>query len=126
MQADVANMDQIFMNTLGRKVAIMRPPYGAVSDIMRGYLGKPMIYWSVDPQDWKYRNAATVRANVVGAAHDGAIVLMHDIHASTVDAVANIIDDLRAQGYEFLTVSELAAARGVGLTSGVVYYNFRP
>lgn len=126
LQGDVANMDQIFMNTLGRKVAIIRPPYGAVSDIMRGYLGKPMIYWSVDPQDWKYRNAATVRANVVGAAHDGAIVLMHDIHASTVDAVANIIDDLRAQGYEFLTVSELAAARGVGLTSGVVYYNFRP
>lgn len=126
LQADVANMDRIFTETLGRKVEIMRPPYGSVSDIMRGYLGKPMIYWSVDPMDWKYRDAATVRANVVGATFDGAVVLMHDIHASTVDAVAGIIDDLRAQGYEFLTVSELAAARGVGLTSGVVYYNFKP
>lgn len=126
LQADVANMDRIFTEVLGRKAEIVRPPYGAVSDIMRGYLGKPMIYWSVDPMDWKYRDAATVRANVVGATYDGAIVLMHDIHASTVDAVAGIIDDLRAQGYEFLTVSELAAARGVGLTSGVVYYNFKP
>lgn len=126
LQADVANMDRIFTEVLGRNAEIMRPPYGAVSDIMRGYLGKPMIYWSVDPMDWKYRDAVTVRANVVGATYDGAIVLMHDIHVSTVDAVAGIIDDLRAQGYEFLTVSELAAARGVGLTSGVVYYNFRP
>lgn len=126
LQADVANMDRIFTEVLGRNAEIVRPPYGAVSDIMRGYLGKPMIYWSVDPMDWKYRDAATVRANVVGATYDGAIVLMHDIYTSTVDAVAGIIDDLRAQGYEFLTVSELAAVRGVGLTSGVVYYNFRP
>lgn len=125
LQADVANMDQIFNDVIGHKMEIMRPPYGAVSDVMRNYLGRPMIYWSVDPMDWKYRNAATVRANVVGATFDGAIVLMHDIHASTVDAVAGIIDDLKAQGYEFLTVSELAAARGIGLTSGVVYYNFK-
>ncbi len=124
LQNETANMDRIFMEVLGRKVEIMRPPYGAVSDAMRSYLGKPMVNWSVDPLDWKYRNAATVRANVVGSTTDGAVVLMHDIHASTVDAVAGIIDDLRAQGYEFLTVSELAAARGVGLTSGVVYYRF--
>lgn len=126
LQADVANMDQIFNDVIGHKMEIMRPPYGAVSDVMRNYLGRPMIYWSVDPMDWKYRNAATVRANVVGATFDGAIVLMHDIHSTTVDAVAGIIDDLRAQGYEFLTVSELAAARGIGLTSGVVYYSFKP
>lgn len=126
LQADVANMDQIFNDVIGHKMEIMRPPYGAVSDVMRNYLGRPMIYWSVDPLDWKYRNAATVRANVVGSTFDGAIVLMHDIHSSTVDAVAGIIDDLRAQGYEFLTVSELAAARGVGLTSGAVYYSFKP
>ena len=99
----------------GGRWEIMRPPYGAVSDAMRSYLGKPMVNWSVDPLDWKYRNAATVRANVVGSTTDGAVVLMHDIHASTVDAVAGIIDDLRAQGYEFLTVSELAAARGRGV-----------
>ncbi len=102
---------------------IMRPPYGAVSDAMRSYLGKPMVNWSVDPLDWKYRNAATVRANVVGSTTDGAVVLMHDIHASTVDAVAGIIDDLRAQGYEFLTVcrsSRQLGARGVDERGGVL------
>ena len=126
LQNDVAEMDRIFMEILGRKVAIMRPPYGAVSTVMRSSLGKPMINWAVDPLDWKYKNAATVRQNVVSATFDGAVVLMHDIHATTVDAVANIIDDLRARGYEFLTVSELAAARGVSLANGVVYYHFKP
>ena len=84
-----------------------------------------MIIWTVDPQDWKYRDAATVRANVVSSTFDGAIVLMHDIHSTTVDAVANIIDDLRAAGYEFLTVSEMAAARGVVLQNGYSYGSFR-
>ena len=51
---------------------------------------------------------------------------MHDIHATTVDAVARVIDDLRAAGYEFMTVSELAAARGVVLQNGVSYGSFRP
>ena len=126
LKNDVVAMDQMFQEILGREVEIMRPPSGAVSTVMRGKIGKPMSCWAVDPLDWKYRDAATVRRNVVSATFDGAVVLMHDIHASTVDAVAGIIDDLRAQGYEFLTVSELAAARGVTLANGVVYYHFKP
>ena len=85
-----------------------------------------MILWTVDPEDWKYRNTTTVRANVVSRAFDGAIVLMHDIHGTTVEAVAGIIDDLRAAGYEFLTVSEMAKERGVVLQNGYSYGSFRP
>lgn len=125
IQAEAATMNQIFINILGHSPAFTRPPYGSVDDKVRANLAQPLIIWSIDPEDWKYRNAATVRANVVGAAHDGAIALMHDIHATTVDAVPGIIDDLRAQGYEFLTVSELAKARGVTLQNGVSYFNFR-
>ncbi len=126
IQAEAATMNQIFINILGHSPAFTRPPYGSVNDSVRTNLAQPLILWSIDPEDWKYRNAATVRANVVGAAYDGAIALMHDIHATTVDAVPGIIDDLRAQGYEFLTVSELAKARGVALQNGWTYYNFRP
>lgn len=125
IQAEAATMNQIFINILGHSPAFTRPPYGSVNDSVRTNLAQPLILWSIDPEDWKYRNAATVRANVVGAAHDGAIALMHDIYATTVDAVPGIIDDLRAQGYEFLTVSELAKARGVALQNGWTYYNFR-
>jgi len=126
IQSEAATMNQIFINVLGHSPVFTRPPYGSVNDSVRANLNQPLILWSIDPEDWKYRNAATVRANVVRNAHDGAIALMHDIHATTVDAVPGIIDDLRAQGYEFLTVSELAKARGVTLQNGWSYYNFRP
>ena len=56
---------------------------------------------------------------------DGAIILMHDIHSTTVDAVGAIIDDLRAAGYELVTVSEMAKIRGVSLQNGYSYGSFR-
>lgn len=126
IQQEVKSMDDLLMSTLGEKPSIMRPPYGSVDNTVRQTVPQPMILWTVDPEDWKYRDAAAVRAKVVGATFDGAIVLMHDIHASTVDAVPGIIDDLRAQGYEFVTVSELAKLRGVEMSGGVAYGSFRP
>ena len=65
---------------------------------------------------------AEVKRNIF----DGAIILMHDIYNTTVDAVPIIIDELRAEGYEFVTVSELAEIRGVELETGVLYGSFRP
>lgn len=126
IQEQVNGMDNLFLNILGTKPQIMRPPYGSVNQMVRSTVPQPMILWTIDPEDWKYRNAATVRANSVKAAFDGAILLLHDIHSTTVDAVPGIIDDLKAQGYEFLTISELAVERGVVLQKGVAYGSFRP
>lgn len=130
--ADLANdtvrMNQIFMNILGHNTPFMRPPYGdgAYTEKAKVNIGQPMILWTVDTLDWKYRDAQTVRQNAVKDAFDGAIILFHDVYQSTADAIPLIIDDLRAQGYEFLTVSELAKARGVTLQNGVVYGSFTP
>ncbi len=124
-QAEFAAMNQIFNNILGHPSRIARPPYGNYTEITQVYAGQPMIYWTVDTLDWKYRDAGWVRQQAVGGAFDGAIILMHDIHPTTVDAVAGIIDDLKAQGYELLTVSELAQARGVNMANGGVYGSFR-
>ena len=81
----------------------------------------PIVLWSVDPQDWKDRDGWTVRERVVSRASDGAIVLMHDIYGTTVDAVGGIIDDLRGQGYEMVTVSELFDTKRVVVEPGGVY-----
>ena len=58
--------------------------------------------------------------------HDGAIILMHDIYPTSVDAVPTLIDALRNSGYEFATISELVTKRGITLSVGGVYYDFRP
>ena len=58
--------------------------------------------------------------------HDGAIILMHDIYPTSVEAVPRLIETLRQNGYEFVTIPELAEMRGVSLQNGTAYYNFRP
>lgn len=112
VQAEKAEMERIFTEVLGHLPPFTRPPYGSYNQTVQGVLNQPLILWSIDPRDWADRNANTVCTRVVGAARNGAIILVHDIHATTVDAVPCIIDNLRSQGYEFLTISELAKARG--------------
>lgn len=124
IQAEKQQMNSIVERITGKGVSLVRPPYGALSDTVRGTMGQAMILWSVDPEDWRDRKAETVRTRVREMAHDGAVILLHDIHPTTVEAVPGIIDDLRADGYEFVTVSELAEAKKVKLESGKVYRSF--
>lgn len=124
VRAEALEMDQIFTEILGTVPPFTRPPYGSYNQTVQEAMGQPLILWSVDPRDWQYRDASVVCSNVVSAATDGAVILVHDIHASTVDAVPCIIDTLRARGFEFMTVSELAAYKDVPLVNGGVYGRF--
>jgi len=103
----------------------LRPPYGGYNSTVLSLAGAPVIYWSVDTLDWKYRNADTVYRNILDAAHDGSIVLLHDIHATSVDGALRAIDTLIDRGYELVTVSELLRRKGVSPEEGVVYFNCR-
>ncbi|SDH27366.1 Peptidoglycan/xylan/chitin deacetylase, PgdA/CDA1 family [Sinosporangium album] len=94
---------------VGVKMQIMRPPYGATNDsvaVSMRDLGLAQILWNVDTVDWRDRNPAVVFKRAVKAP-PGSIVLMHDIHKTTVEAVPPMLDALLAKGYTFVTVSEL-------------------
>jgi peptidoglycan-N-acetylglucosamine deacetylase len=92
---------------------LLRPPYGAFTARQRnwahGEWGFTCILWDVDPEDWKYRNAEHVKKEILKAAVSGSIVLSHDIHKTTVDAMPEVLDTLAARGLKFVTVSELIA-----------------
>jgi peptidoglycan-N-acetylglucosamine deacetylase len=92
---------------------IMRPPYGAFTARQRawahGEWGYQCILWDVDPEDWKVRNAEHVKNEILKAAVPGSIILTHDIHKTTVDAMPETVDALLAKGFKFVTVSELIA-----------------
>lgn len=105
---------------------LVRPPYGSVNDRVIQVINAPMICWSVDPYDWKYFNPYTVRDNILYGAYDGAIILVHDIHSTSVDGALLAVDQLLAQGYEFVTVSELYRRRGVSLQDCTWYYDCKP
>lgn len=100
-------------NATGTKPKIMRPPYGAMTPALRKHIeekyGLSLIYWSVDPLDWKYKDSKKVHDVIVSHTQPGGIVLAHDIHPTTVAAMPSVIDDLKAKGFKFVTVSELIA-----------------
>jgi peptidoglycan/xylan/chitin deacetylase (PgdA/CDA1 family) len=105
----------------GHKPTLVRPPYGAYTPRVRKLIGDEhdaVVLWSVDPLDWKDRNSNTVYRRVTSRTKPGSIVLMHDIHGTTVAAVPRIIATLKARHYHFVTVSELYAGH---LKPGHVY-----
>ncbi|SIT88642.1 polysaccharide deacetylase family protein [Edaphobacillus lindanitolerans] len=108
----------------GVRPDVERPPYGAINDAVKqaaSESGTPIVLWSVDSLDWKSRNAGAVNRLVSGRVHPGAIILMHDIHASTADALPQMIAELKAKGYQFVTVRQLA---GLTADSGIgPYFN---
>ncbi len=101
---------------VGIRPKTMRPPYGATNSRLNRSMnedyGHKVIMWSVDPLDWKYRNAARVQREIVNGATPGGIILVHDIHSSSVAAMPGTLDALKAKGYEFATVSELLELDG--------------
>lgn len=109
-----------------RCIKYVRPPYGAVGVAVRNVIKQPLMGWSVDSLDWKIRNSEMIKAEVLGHAFDGAIVLMHDVYDTTVDAVEGVISALRGDGYTFVTVDELVQERRPNLETGVLYGIFKP
>ncbi|MDK6813665.1 polysaccharide deacetylase family protein [Corynebacterium sp. UMB6689] len=88
----------------------MRPPYGATNGTVEAAAkanGQAQALWSVDTVDWKDRNSEHVCEAAVNGAQAGSIVLMHDIHATTVGAADCVIDGLRAKGLEPVSLDRL-------------------
>lgn len=121
IRAQLDDTDQLLTEAIGYGTALLRPPYGNINELVRETVGKPLILWSVDTKDWKYRDKAHVVEHVLDNVQDGDIILMHDIYETTAQASQELIPLLHEQGYQLVTVSELFAAKGVTLQPGESY-----
>ena len=110
----------------GTAPRMYRPPYGAITarqkQLIMSEYGYPTILWSVDPEDWKRPGPAVITSRILGQTNPGGIILVHDIHPPSVDAMPATLDGLLSRGYRFVTVSQLIAmgsgrAPGPGLAS---------
>lgn len=110
----------------GYAPALVRPPCGALpEENHRSPLSDyAVILWSVDPKDWATDDRVQIVHRVVTGVRSGDIILMHDASDSSVDAAAEIIDRLKAEGYTFVTVSSLASIFGRETTGGCIYRRF--
>ena len=125
MKNELNKTDEAVRKITGETPALLRPPYGAVDADVKAYAGKPLIHWSIDTLDWSHRTASKTISSVLNNVRDGSIVLMHDIYAPTRDAAVSLIPTLISRGYQLVTVSEMAAYRGVNLQDGTIYYSIR-
>jgi peptidoglycan/xylan/chitin deacetylase (PgdA/CDA1 family) len=101
----------VITQTTGVTPTLLRPPYGAFTTRQRawanGVWNYKIILWDVDSLDWKHRNPAKTESIIMAETKKGSIILCHDIHKTTVDAMPATLDALIAKGFKFVTVTEL-------------------
>ena len=112
---------------LGCKAVFLRPPGGSGTKLLEQVAAQEdlaLLLWSVDPRDWAVHDASAVEAAVISQVQDGDVILLHDLSDSSVDAALSIIDKLHEDGFQFVTVSQLAALRGIKAQPGKTYTSF--
>lgn len=116
IQNEVNRTQAAVMSVLGKQPFMLRPPYGAYNQTVLQTVNMPLILWSIDPDDWKDRNADIIYQRVMSHAKPGSIILSHDLYPTTAAAYAHIIPDLISQGYTLVTVSNLMGIDPANLT----------
>lgn len=104
---EIETTNEAIRKATGERPTAFRPPYGALNDQLRDAIDMDPTLWTIDTLDWKSHDPHQVLSIVEENVTDGSVILMHDIHESTVAAVELILKSLDEEGYEFVTVSEL-------------------
>ena len=120
LASEIDQTNNAIKQAVGTKPNIIRPPYGAFNRAVLEQFrqrGMSAVVWSVDTRDWADRNSEIVCSRAVAGARNGAVILMHDIHPTSVNAVPCILNSLKQQGYSFVTVQNLIG----DMTPGAVY-----
>ena len=116
IDSEVGRTAEVIRTITGKSPAVMRPPYGATTAAIVRHMydryGMRSILWDVDTQDWRKPGVSTVVSRAVNKAKPGSIILVHDIHGSTLAAIEGIVTGLQARGFKLVTVSQLMAKAG--------------
>lgn len=113
IDSEVSRTAEVIKSATGKTPRVMRPPYGATNKNIVAHMyndfGMYSVLWDVDTLDWKHPGVQKVINTAVTQAKPGSIILVHDIHASTLAAVEGIVTGLQARGFKLVTVSQMMA-----------------
>src|SRR6266487_6909214 len=111
VRRQLTRTDDAIKNATGVRPTLLRPPYGSITARQKRWIhdefGYQIILWDVDPYDWKRPGPSVVCNRILKETRPGSIVLSHDIHPGTIEAMPSTVDQLQAKGFKFVTVSEL-------------------
>lgn len=121
---EIRNTNEEIEKIIGVKPTLLRPPFGNINTDVKKLAGMHIIEWSIDPLDWKYHDKNKVADEIVKNAHDGAIVLVHDIYKSSVEGALLAMERLQKEGYAFVTIEEMTKLKNVTLDETTSYFHF--
>ena len=124
--AEIQSVDKTLSILDGREKHLFRPPYGKITGEQKNALQTPVISWTIDTLDWTGASEEFIYDTVMQNKFSGAIVLMHDGYKNTVDALKRLLPDLQADGYQIVSVSQLAKAHHCTMRNGSAYIRLRP
>lgn len=91
----------------GYTPTLFRPTYGGYNNTLKSYIDLTFVLWDVDSRDWSVKSTEGIMSNVFKDVKSGSIILFHDNHEYSVNALPSVIKELKKQEYKFVTVSEL-------------------
>lgn len=110
-RSQLRRTDEVIKSATGKSPTLFRPPYGSISARQKRWIhdefGYDIVMWDVDPLDWKRPGPMVVKNRILKETRAGSIVLSHDIHPGTIEAMPATFDELEGKGFKFVTVSEL-------------------
>ncbi|MDP9099632.1 MAG: polysaccharide deacetylase family protein [Verrucomicrobiota bacterium] len=111
VRRELQKTDDAIAAAIGKRPTLMRPPYGSITARQKKWIhqefGYRIILWDVDPLDWKRPGPSVVTARILKETKAGSIVLSHDIHPPTIEAMPATFDQLMKKGFKSVTVTEL-------------------
>ena len=122
---NIGKTDDLFYQITGDHIKYVRPPYGAYNKTNLENVNYPLILWNVDPEDWRYRDVEKIVNNVMENVSDGSIILMHELYQTSLEALEIILPKLYAEGYQVVSVGELAELQDRSIEAHHAYRSFR-
>ena len=101
----------IIQEITGKSPTLFRPTYGSINQHLRDKMKLEIVMWTVDTSDWKTTNSKLIAKRALNSIKEDDIILMHDTHKQTYEALKIMIPKLKEKGYQFVTVSELNEIR---------------
>lgn len=122
---EIKKTNETIKNITGSETIYLRPPYGNINSNIKKLSNMYTILWDLDTEDWKYKDKNRIADYIVSNAHDGAIVLLHDLYETSVDGALLAMERLEKEGYAFVTIDEMIKIKNIQLDINKSYYQIK-
>lgn len=122
---EIKKTNNVIKEVTGSDVLYLRPPYGNTNKNIKNLANMYNILWDLDTEDWKYKDKNKIAKYIIDNAHDGGIILLHDLYETSIDGALLAMEELSKNGYAFVTIEEMATLKGITLNRASNYFNFK-